>query len=208
MTKPKTIFTTAAFFIVCLMSLTNSFAQTETRQRQAEPSYEVVLHILTASNSASDKMSVPPTLSNVVKKLKTIYSFSNYRLDSTYLQRVANTGNIEFKSVTNEANQNQENYIPIFSEWTLGGLQSLPDSKGQNSIQFQNFRFGQRIPIRTSSYKDENGKTNNVVNYEQIGLTMQRFGVPENVPTIVGSLSTTKPDELMFLVLTVKPAQE
>jgi hypothetical protein len=37
---------------------------------------------------------------------------------------------------------------------------------------------------------------------------MQRFGVPENVPTIVGTLSTTKPNELMFLVLTVNPAQE
>lgn len=199
MTKSKTIFTTAAFFIVCLLSLTNSFAQTETKQRQAEPSYEVVLHILTASNTASEKTSIPQTLSNVVKKLKTIYSFSNYRLDSTYLQRVANTGNIEFKSVSNEANQSQDNYIPIFSEWTLGGLQSLPNSKGQNSIQFQNFRFGQRVPIRTQT---------GVFNYEQIGLTMQRFGVPENVPTIVGSLSTVKPNELMFLVLTVNPAQE
>lgn len=199
MTKPKTIFTTVAFFIICLLSLTNSFAQTETKQRQAEPSYEVVLHILTASNTESEKTSIPQTLSNVVKKLKTIYSFSNYRLDSTYLQRVANTGNIEFKSVSNEANQNQDNYIPIFSEWTLGGLQSLPNSKGQNSIQFQNFRFGQRVPIRTQT---------GIFNYEQIGLTMQRFGVPENVPTIVGSLSTAKPNELMFLVLTVNPAQE
>ncbi len=198
MTKPKTIFTTAAFFIVCLLSLTNSFAQTETKQ-QAEPTYEVVLHILTASNTASDKTSVPPTLSNAVKKLKTIYSFSNYRLDSTYIGRIANTGNFEFKSISNSSSQNQGNSLPIFSEWTLGGLQSLPNSKGQNSIQFQNFRFGQRVPIRTQT---------GIFNYEQIGLTMQRFGVPENVPTIIGTLSTTKPNELMFLVLTVNPAQE
>lgn len=207
MTKPKTIFTIVAFSFVCLLSLTNSFAQTDAK-KTAEPSYEVVLQILTASNNLGDKTSVPPTLSNVVKKLKTIYSFSNYRLDSTYLQRVANTGNIEFKSVANEGNQNQENYNPIFSEWTLYGLQSMPDSKGQSSIQFQSFRFGQRVPVKTSSYKDDNGKTNNVVNYEQIGLTMQKFGVPENVPTIVGSLSTAKPNELMFLVLTVKSAEE
>ncbi len=197
MTKPKTIFTTAAFFIVCLLSLTNSFAQTETKQ-QAEPTYEVVLHILTASNTASDKTSVPPTLSNAVKKLKTIYSFSNYRLDSTYIGRIANTGNFEFKSISNSSSQNQGNSLPIFSEWTLGGLRNLPDANGQNSIQFQNFRFGQRIPISSSGG----------VNYEQIGLTIQRFGMSENVPTVVGSLSTAKPDELMLLVLTVKPAQE
>lgn len=196
MTKPKIIFTIAAFFVVCLMSLTNSFAQTETKQ--AEPTYEVILHILTASNTASDKSSVPPTLSNAVKKLKTIYSFSNYRLDSTYIGRIANTGNFEFKSVSNSSSQNQANILPIFSEWTLNGLQKLPTANGQNSLQFQIFRFGQRIPISSSGG----------VNYEQIGLTVQRFGMSENVPTVIGSLSTAKPDELMLLILTVKPAQE
>ncbi len=196
MTKPKIIFTTATFFIVCLLSLADSFAQTE--NKQAEPTYEVVLHILTASNNLSDKSSVPPTLSNAVKKLKTIYSFSNYRLDSTYIGRIANTGNFEFKSISNSSSQIQENSLPIFSEWTLNGLRNLPSADGQNSIQFQNFRFGQRIPISSSGG----------VNYEQIGLTIQRFGMSENVPTVVGSLSTNKPDELMLLVLTVKPAQE
>ena len=207
MTKPKTIFTFVAFSIICLLSLNNSFAQSDTK-RTAETSYEVVLQILTASNNTGDKTSVPQTLSNVVKKLKNIYSFSDYRLDSTYLQRVANTGNIEFKSIANETNQTQENYNPIFSEWTLSGLQSMPNAKGQDSIQFQSFRFGQRVPVKTSSYKDENGKTNNVINYEQIGLTMQRFNLSENVPTIVGSLSTSKPNEMLFLVLTVKSAEQ
>ena len=207
MNKPKFIFSVAAFFVVCLFSVTNFSAQTETQQRQAEPSYEVVLHLLTASNISSDKNSVPQSLSNVVKKLKTNYTFSNYRLASTYLGRIANTGNFEFKIVSNEASQDQENYVPIFSEWSLVALRNLPNEKGQNSIQFQSFRFGRRVPVRTATLKDESGKTSDVVNYEQIGLNMQKFSVSENVPTIVGSLSTAKPDELMFLVLTVKPAE-
>jgi hypothetical protein len=207
MNKPKFIFSVVAFFVVCLFSATNFSAQTETQQRQAEPSYEVVLHLLTASNISSDKNSVPQSLSNVVKKLKTNYTFSNYRLASTYLGRIANTGNFEFKIVSNEASQDQENYVPIFSEWSLVALRNLPNEKGQNSIQFQSFRFGRRVPVRTATLKDESGKTSDVVNYEQIGLNMQKFSVSENVPTIVGSLSTAKPDELMFLVLTVKPAE-
>lgn len=207
MNKPKISFPIAAFLFLCLFSLTNSFAQTEAPQRQAEPSYEVVLHILTASNAAADKNSVPPALSNVVKNLKNTYAFSNYKLTSTYLGRIANTGNFEFKIVSNEANQNQENYVPVFSEWSLVALRNFLNEKGQNSIQFQSFRFGQRVPIRTASLKDESGKTSNIINYEQIGLTMQKFSVPENVPTTVGSLSTAKPDELMFLVLTVKPVE-
>ncbi len=197
MTKPKRIFPVAALFLVWFLSAASVFAQTNQPTRQAESSYEVVLQVLTASNAASDKSAVPQTLSNVVKKLKTNYSFSNYRLNSTYLQRVANTGGVEFRSVSNETNQDVS--TPIFSDWRLDGLQSLPNSKGQNSIQFQSFRFGQRIPIRN---------TTNLVNYEQIGLTIQKFGLSENTPTVIGTLSTSKPDELMFLILTVKTVEE
>jgi hypothetical protein len=117
-------------------------------------------------------------------------------------------GAIQLKSVSNETISSQERNFSIFSEWTLNNLQTLPDAKGRNSIQFQDFRFGQRIPIVTSSVKDESGKTNSVVNYEQVGLTIQRCSLAENVPTVIGSLSTLNPDEMMFLVLTVKSAEQ
>ncbi len=207
MTKSKIAFSIAAFFSVCLLSLTNGFAQTSPTGKQIEPSYEVVLQTLVASNSANNKSDIPQTLVGAVKKLKANYSYSNYRLTSTYLQRVANTGAIQLKSVSNETISSQERNFSIFSEWTLNNLQTLPDAKGQNSIQFQDFRFGQRIPIITSSVRDESGKTNSVVNYEQVGLTIQRCSLAENVPTVIGSLSTLNPDELMFLVLTVKSAE-
>ena len=113
MTKLKIISTTAAFFVVFLLNLTNTFAQTQPKP-QAETSYDVVLHILTASNNSGDKSAVPTTLSNVVKKLKTVYSFANYRLDSTFLQRVANNGNIEFRGIDNTPTQNQENSPQTF----------------------------------------------------------------------------------------------
>jgi len=206
MNKPKFIFSIAAFLFVCLLSFTTSFAQTPNKQ-QSEPSYEVVLQVLIASNTAADKsVAVPQTLSNVVKKLKTNYPFSNYRLNLTYLQRIADTGNIELRSVSNEPNQ--DIYAPVFSEFTLGQLQNLPDAKGQNSISIQNFRFGQRVPIKSASYTTESGKPNSVVNYDQIGLSMRKLNLSENTPTVVGTLSTSKPDELMFVVLTVKPVEE
>lgn len=206
MNKPKFFFSIATFFLVCLVSFTTSFAQTPVRQ-QSEPSYEVVLQVLIASNSAVDKsVAAPQTLSNVIKKLKTNYTFSNFRLASTYLQRVANTGDMQFKGVSNEPNQNV--YTPVFSEWTLGRLTSMPDSGGQNSISIQNFRFGQRVPVKTASYKDDSGKSNDVTNYESVGLTMHKLSLPVNVPTAVGNLSTAKPEEMMFLVLTVKPVEE
>jgi hypothetical protein len=206
MNKPKLIFSTATFLFVCLLSFTTSFAQTPTKQ-QSESSYEVVLQVLIASNSAADKSAVvSQTLSNVVKKLKANYTFSNYRVASTYLQRVANTGDMQFKGISNEPNQNV--YAPIFSEWMLGRLTNMPDSNGQNSISIQNFRFGQRVPVKTATFRDDNGKSNDVTNYESVGLTMQKLSLPINTPTTIGNLSTSKSDEMMFLVLTVKPVED
>jgi hypothetical protein len=207
MTKSKIAFSIIAFFSVCLLSLTNGFTQTSPTGKQIEPSYEVILQTLVASNNANNKSDIPQMLIGAVKRLKANYPYSNYRLGETFYQRIANTGAIELRNVSNEIIPDQERSYSIFSEWTLNNLQNLPDAKGQNSIQFQSFRFGQRIPIITSSVKDADGKINSVVNYEQVGLTIQKLSLAENVPTVIASLSTWKPNELMFLVLTVKSAE-
>jgi len=200
MNKPKFIFLIAAFFLVGLLSPAVSFAQsTENRPPQTEQTYEVVLQILIASNTG--KNSTPPTLSNVLKKLKTNFSYSDYRLAQTYVERTSFA--VEHKGMLSELSQNQSTTTPAFSEWKLVGLKTAPDAKGQNSIWFQSFIFGARIPVVVSNSKGESS-----VNYEVIGLNVTKFSLSENVPTVVGSLSTSKLDELMFLVLTVKPAEE
>ncbi|MBA2606420.1 MAG: hypothetical protein M3521_04725 [Acidobacteriota bacterium] len=201
MNKSKTLFSIVTLFIFCLLSAANVFAQPDAR-KQAEPVYEVFLQTLVASNNANAKTDVPQTLAGVIKKLKNNYTFNNYRVTSTYLERVSNTGSVDFKSLAKGLDQNQENTSPVFSEWTLNGLQSMQNSRGQSSIQFQGFRFGQRIPIRTRDFKDEGGKGSSVVNYEHIGLTLSKSGLPINEPTVIGSLSTAN-EELIFLVLTI-----
>jgi len=191
MNKSKMFFSIVTLFIICLASAANTFAQTDNKPPQAEPVYEIVLHTVVASNNAGGKTDLPQTLSGAIKKLKNNFSFTNYRVMSTYLERVANTGSVEFKSFAPLPNA-----LPIFSEWSLGGLRNLQNSRGQTSIQVQSFRFGQRVPIRTGV------NDSSVVNYENIGLTLSRFGLPLGEPTVIGSLSTANED-LMFLVLTV-----
>jgi hypothetical protein len=202
MNKPNFIFKLFLFLLV--LSAANVFSQTDNKQPQADPCYEVILQILVASNNASEKSALPPTLANVVKKLKTNYNFSDYRLAATFLQRTSNS--IEYKSLLNDFNQNTDKSFPVFSEWALRNLRNLPTPNGRNTIQFETFKFGARVPI-VSVIKDENGKNIPGVNYEAIGITTLRFSLTENEPTIVGSLATSKPDELMFLVLTVKAAE-
>ncbi len=189
MNKTKILF---SITLICLLGLTNIFAQTQNQPPQAEPSYDVVLHILTASNNPADKSSVPQSLSNVIKKLKTVYSYSNYSLNSTYLERTS--GNIEIQDIFGAPNQKDENPA-IFSNWSL----YFSNNQGKDSIQVQSFKFGQRVPLKTSSP---------VPVYEQIGITLQRFSVPENIPTVIASLSNSKSDDLIFLILTVKSTEQ
>jgi len=201
MNKPNFIF--KIFLFLFVLSAAHVFAQSDNKQPQAEQCYEVILQILVASNNAGEKSSLPPALSNVVKKLKTNYSFSDYRLATTFLQRTSSS--IEYKSLLNDFTGLKDNNAPVFSDWSLRNLRSL-SANGRNTIQFESFRFGARIPI-LSAVRDESGKTSSSVNYEPIGIMTTRFSLNENEATIVGSLATSKPDELMFLVLTVKPAE-
>ncbi|HEY8563834.1 MAG TPA: hypothetical protein VIL74_25870 [Pyrinomonadaceae bacterium] len=202
MNKPKFIF--KAFLFLLVLSAANVFAQENRKEPQADPCYEVVLQILVASNNAGEKTTLPAALSGVVKKLKTNYSFADYRLAATFLQRTSNS--IEYKSLLSDFAGLKDNTAPVFSDWSLRNLRNLPTAAGRSTIQFESFRFGARIPI-VASFRDESGKTAPVVNYEAIGVTTTRFSLNENEPTVVGSLTTPKPDELMFLVLTVKPAE-
>lgn len=207
MTKPKFIFHAAAFFLMCFFSPAYSNAQTAqtTVKRQAEASYEIVFQVLIGSNAANEKSAASPALASVVRKLKTNYAFSNYRVASTYIQRIADAGNATFNGVSNEPAQNAA--APVFSRWAIDQFQILPDAAGRDSISIRNFSFGQRIPIKTGA-SESSDKTGGVINYEQIGLTLGKLALPVGEPTVIGNLSAPKPDELMFLVLTVKPAEK
>lgn len=202
MNKPNFIF--KVFLFVSVLSATNLFAQTDNKQAQADPCYEVVLQLLMASNNTSDKTPLPQSLSNTVKKLKTLYTFSDFRLTTTYLQRT--TSSVEYKSLLTEFNQITDKNYPAFSEWALRGLRNIPNAQGRNVLQFDTFKFGMRIPIVRSG-ANEGGQTQSSVVYDSTGLTTTRFSVNVNEPTVIGSLTTSKPDELLFLVLTVKPAE-
>lgn len=198
MTKPNFIFKVFALSIFCFFSLSSVFAQTEPKT-SFEPSYEVMLQVLVGSNAPEQKNAAPGNLLAVTRGLRNRIPFANFNLTSTYFHRVANTGNLQIKNVSSIDAGSTDAVTPIFSEWSIGQLKTLPsDAASRNSIQITNFRFGQRIPIRVA---------NGTVNYEQVGLSLEKLNLPENVPTVVGSLSAEKPDEMMFLVLTVRQTE-
>jgi hypothetical protein len=198
MIKPNFIFKVASLFVLCLVAVNVSFAQTDVKNAAAS-GYDVVLQVLSGSNESDQKSSAPANLAAVVKKINNNFSFSNYRLSNTYISSVADSGSVEYKSFSNDFSQIAgQPETPIFLDWSFVGLKDTPDAGTPNLVQIQSFRFGARVPIKMG---------NGTVNYESIGLTLQRISVPKNVPTLVGTLPTTKSDETIFLVLTVKPIE-
>jgi hypothetical protein len=188
-----------ALALFVLAPLSASFAQSDTSQ-QFEPSYEIALHVVIGSNDAGSRPDLPASLASISKQLKSNFSFSNYRLANTFLGRISNTGNIEYKSISNLLGETEAE-SQTFLEWSMGNFRSLP-----SGFQARSFRFGARVPVRTGSFKDSAGVVNPVVNYEAIGLSMSMLGLPANTPTLVGTIGLPKSTGTIFLVATIRNA--
>jgi hypothetical protein len=147
---------------------------------------------------------MPGDLNATVRDLRGRFGFQNYRLANTYFSRVALTGSIDYKSVTDIGGQNLDSDSPSFLEWSLG---SLREASPGSAIVAQPFRFGARVPLRVSTVRDESGKVAGTVNYESIGLNVHRLSFRQNTPTLVGSLNLPKTSGTLFLVITARPVE-
>ncbi len=189
-----------AFPFLFLLASSAAYGQTDTAQ-QLEPSYEVALHVVIGSNDGA-KSDLPASLSGISKRLKGNFGFSNYRLANTFLGRISNTGNIEYKSISNILGQEIESESQTFLEWSLGNFRALP-----TGFQARSFRFGARVPVRTGTVKDSTGAVGPIINYESVGLSMNMIGLPANTPTLIGTISLPKTSGTIFLIATIKTAE-
>ena len=191
------------FFFAMIFVALPFVAKAQGDQFKIEPSYEVILQVVIGGDEKAGTK-LPNNLDGIARQLKANYQFSDYKLANTYVGRIANQGNFEFKSLTNIFGRPAETETPSFLEWSIAGMRTGPSTSGKNDIYFNVFRFGARIPIRTNA-RDDSGKVF-PVNYEAIGLSSARLTLTESTPTLIGSLSLPTSDNAMFLVLTLKPA--
>jgi hypothetical protein len=166
-------------------------------QTTSRASYEVLLQILISSETAASEK-LPAALADVEKKLRSEFGQRSYRLASTLLNRVSERGTLEVKGVGTffESANSQPNFV----EFLAVGLKPIEE----DTIQIDNFRFGIRLPVATQIISQD-GKTNQVFNYENTGITARPLSVAANQPTIIGTMTTSRLNELIVLVLTVKP---
>jgi hypothetical protein len=201
MNQSKRYFSLLAIPLLFLLACSAAFAQADPGQR-LEPSYELSLHVVIGSNEAGARGDLPSNLSAISKQLRSNFSFSNYRLANTFLGRISNTGNIEYKAVSNILGQETDAESQTFLDWSMTRLRSV-----ENRFQAQSFRFGARVPVRIGSTKDDSGKVTPIVNYEAVGLSMNMIGLPANTPTLIGTISLPRTTGTIFLVATIKSAE-
>jgi len=203
--KRTTLFLQAIVVAVTLLLIvTGASAQIGPPRPPIEPSVEAVLQVIIGSNDSADG-NLPAGLRVLTGQLRANFPFPNYRLDSTYVGRLGGSGTFEYKSISNTIGSGPDSDTPTFLEWTLGNLRTSSD--GKTIYQAEPFRFGARVPVRISSFKDEGGKVLSNVNYEAVGLTVNRVSLAANTPTLIGTISLPKTAGTLFLVLTVRPAE-
>ena len=177
-------------------------AAAQADQRSAESSYEITLSVLSGSNDATQKGELPQSLAPIAKQLRSSFGLTNLRLADTYVGRIGNGGNINYKSLANIDTPSQPE-TPSFLDWTIAGLRNASNS---NSFFMQSFRFGARVPVRLYGGPDATGKPVNAIQYESIGLNVDRLTVGENTPVLIGTIALPKADGgRVFLVLNVSP---
>lgn len=206
MNRPTILY--AAFFLLAVLAVgTQTYGQGDTRQA-LEPSYDVSLQLIIGSNEAVKSADLGQGLAAVSRQLRTGFPFAGYRLAATFMGRISNTGNYEYKSVANIFGQESEpKTSPTFLEWSVGNFRNGQSAKGEPGFQAQYLKFGARVPLTAGGIKDDMGKPISTVNYESIGLSLGKVGFAENSPTLIGTLNLPGTEGTMFLVMTVRPAE-
>jgi hypothetical protein len=201
MFKPN--FITKFILSLAVIAIGGVFAPSQA-QSGPEPSYEATLHVLIGSDDTSQRGDLPRSLDAVAGKIRDNFTFKSYRLMNTYYGRLANNGSLDYKSVSSLKNASTELDAPTFLDWQLANFKSDPAGSVKNSLTMQVFRFGARVPVIVTPIASGDGKTNAITNYESVGLTLNKLGIVENAPTLVGTISLPRTTGTVFLVLTIK----
>jgi len=166
--------------------------------RTVESSFEVTLSLVAGSNDSSQKGDLPASLAPIAKQLRSTFGFTNLRLADTYVGRIGNMGNIAYKSIANIDGGSQSS-TPSFLDWQISDLRNAANAA--NTVFINSFRFGARVPVVVGP-----SANNTPIQYENIGLTVDRMTSAINSPILIGTVALPKADGgRVFLVLNVNP---
>lgn len=196
-----------ALLVFAGLSLTQTSRAQQTPTTSPEPDLEATLHIIVGSDGSQPGGGLPQSLTSISRQLAATFPFTSYRVAGTHMSRFAINGHVEARGTTDMGAGSTETESPNFLEWLLLGARRAEDL-GRQGYFVDSFRFGIRIPIRSMITDGDSGRTRTVTAYEQLALNLNRIRIPENKPTLVGTLSMPASKGTIFIVLTVKRVAE
>jgi hypothetical protein len=184
-------------------------ATTAAGAMREEVNYDVQLDLIVASNNQAEKGGVPSSLEGIVKQLRASLPFTNYRLTTTFINRVKDGGSLDATGVGGSLLATTIGpSTPTFYNFNLHQVKMERDARGQPFIRIPKFRFNLRMPIITgTSGAGGSSTTYPVFNYEAVGISTE-ISIREAVPTLVGTLTTSRPEELMILLISMKQSSQ
>jgi hypothetical protein len=172
---------------------------------RAETNFEVQTHVLITAEGAESASKVPQALDGVVRQLKLVLPPADYRLAATFVNRVKDDGGFDVRSAgaTPFGSPQAGPFTPNIFQLSLS-VKAFEDASGERYVRVQPFRLGLKIPIQTATVGGgDKGQSYPVIQYEDTGVTTQ-MSVREGEPTLVGTLSTSRPGQLFIIVITVR----
>ena len=195
--REKLIFLT---LLSLLLISSTIIVSAQSNDRPPESSFEVTLSVVSGSNDPGQRGELPQNLAPIARQLRATFGLTNLRLVDTYLGRVGNNGSMSYKSLAN-IDANTQSNTPSFLDWQIAGLRNAANG-GPNNVFIQAFRFGARVPVVIGA-----SGNNAPIQYEGIGLTVDRMTANSNAPVLIGTIALPKADGgRVFLVLNVTPA--
>ena len=165
-----------------------------------DTNYDVTLQLVIGSNEPGSKSDLPADLGPVSRQIRSSFDLAGYRVASTFFGRIASNGNFDYNSVASLEGKDLSSAVPTFLDWSLRDLHAAPGSRG---LQAASFRFGARVPVVVG----DSSKGQQAVNYENLGVSLNRVGLNENTPTLIGTLHLPGTGGTIFLIMTIQPTQ-
>lgn len=203
MNIPEKIFRT--FFLLAVIAFGGLCVFAQGAADPSETSYEATLYVVLGSDDATQRGTLPKSLEQVSRQIRENFAFGSYRLMNVYYGRLANGGSLDYKSVSSLQNASSEIDSPSFLDWKLTDFRADTGRPGRTPLSMQAFRFGARVPITIARLTPEGGKSAPVTNYESVGLNLNKMSLPENSPTLIGTISLPRTTGTVFLVMAIRP---
>ncbi len=198
----RCIFRPVFVLAFCLfLSLAVTAQQVEPNPFDQSESYDVLLQVIAPAVAGNEQKDLPKELADLSRRVKADFGISRLRPVYTLFARVSDKGSINNKGIS----FNETAAFPDFLEWQLMSVRSEKSSSGKRILRTKGFRFGAKLPLNLSRSKDVGSIA--PAQYEQIGLTLGELNLQEGVPVLVGMLNGPEGNDQLFLVLSIKIAE-